>query len=130
MPPQAKPKRVRPLVPAAERRGVAPGKRENDVPAGRRCKRCPGSSEPHFVSHPSLAWRNAEERYGSAQAPADDPAYGQAHMPDEVTRDLARRMHYAAYRWQQAPPEEARRWQGDYYALRDRIVLGNRKLIF
>jgi RNA polymerase sigma factor (sigma-70 family) len=63
--------------------------------------------------------------------PPDDPLYAKAYMPDEITRDLARRMHYAAYQWQEvAPVDQARRWQRHYYALRDRIILGNRKLVF
>ena len=52
-------------------------------------------------------------------------------MPDEVTRDHARRMHYAAHRLRGAKtPAEVRRWRGYYFGLRDRIVLGNRKLIY
>jgi RNA polymerase sigma factor (sigma-70 family) len=52
-------------------------------------------------------------------------------MPDEVTRDCARRMHYAAYRTEQADSARERgRWERRYFTLRDRIILGNRKLIF
>jgi RNA polymerase sigma factor (sigma-70 family) len=50
-------------------------------------------------------------------------------MPDDVTRDLARRMHYAAFRWRSAAtPKQAACWRDRYYEWRDRIVLGNRKL--
>jgi RNA polymerase sigma factor (sigma-70 family) len=62
-------------------------------------------------------------------APADDARFRQEYMPDDVTRDLARRMHYAAFRWRSAPsPRQAARWRRRYYGWRDRIVLGNRKL--
>lgn len=62
------------------------------------------------------------------QKPAN---YDSSYMPDEVTRDYARRMHYAAYRMHNARTDEMRElWQKHYFALRDQIVVGNRKLIF
>jgi RNA polymerase primary sigma factor/RNA polymerase sigma factor len=51
-------------------------------------------------------------------------------MPDETTRDFARRMHYSAWRAAHAEPDERARWQAAYLHFRDRIVLGNRKLIY
>jgi RNA polymerase primary sigma factor/RNA polymerase sigma factor len=52
-------------------------------------------------------------------------------MPDEVTRDLAKRMHYAAWRAASAPEGPKRSfWRSAYLSMRDRIVLGNRKLIY
>ena len=52
-------------------------------------------------------------------------------MPDEVTRDTAQQMHYAAYRYHQTHGRaEAAWWKERYYQLRDRIILGNRKLVF
>jgi RNA polymerase primary sigma factor len=52
-------------------------------------------------------------------------------MPDEVTRDCARRMHYAAWRSAQASHEPSRRrWHAVYLDFRDRIVVGNRKLAY
>src|SRR4051812_41095328 len=52
-------------------------------------------------------------------------------MPDEVTRDLARRMHYAAWRASSAEGDRTRScWLEVYRELRDRIVLGNRKLVY
>src|SRR5205814_3443242 len=68
------------------------------------------------------------EPAGLIAAPVD---YDDRYMPDEVTRDHARRMHYAAHRIHRAAaPAERRRWQTAYIALRDRIVLGNRKLLY
>jgi RNA polymerase primary sigma factor/RNA polymerase sigma factor len=53
------------------------------------------------------------------------------HMPDEVTRGYARQMHYAAYRMVQAVDAKRRQaWLERYYDCRDRIVLGNHKLIY
>jgi RNA polymerase primary sigma factor/RNA polymerase sigma factor len=52
-------------------------------------------------------------------------------MPDDITRDHAKRMHYAAYRMHSARTQsELARWTHAYHTLRDRIVLGNRKLIY
>ena len=52
-------------------------------------------------------------------------------MPDEVTRDFARRMHYAAWRAAGSGDERARRrWHQTYLSFRDRVVVGNRKLIY
>jgi hypothetical protein len=90
-----------------------------------------GRRVPKFIDHPSFRSPGAAREYGVASTPPDDPLYLQEHMPDVVTRDLSRRMHYAAFRWQQAVTSgKAGRWRRRYYALRDRIVLGNRKLIF
>jgi RNA polymerase sigma factor (sigma-70 family) len=52
-------------------------------------------------------------------------------MDDDTTRDRARRMHYAAYRMEQAgEPVERGRWERHYLACRNQIVVGNRKLIY
>jgi RNA polymerase sigma factor (sigma-70 family) len=52
-------------------------------------------------------------------------------MPDEVTRDLASRMHYAAWRVSEATTRrEATGWRKAYIEARNSIVVGNRKLIF
>jgi len=51
-------------------------------------------------------------------------------MPDDVTRDLAKRMHYAAWRAAQSEGGERTHWLEVYLRFRDWIVLGNRKLIY
>jgi DNA-directed RNA polymerase sigma subunit (sigma70/sigma32) len=85
---------------------------------------------PGFVRHPSFARPNAEAKYDPATA-VDADAYSGAHMPDEVSRDTTRRMHYAAYRMHAAKTRrELARWRGRYLDLRDRVVVGNRKLIY
>jgi RNA polymerase sigma factor (sigma-70 family) len=84
---------------------------------------------PYFVTHESFEQPGAEQQHGPAAACGDE--FIGTHMPDEVTRDLARRMHYAAWRAAQAATEpERRRWHGIYLRFRDQIVLGNRKLIY
>jgi DNA-directed RNA polymerase sigma subunit (sigma70/sigma32) len=63
--------------------------------------------------------------------PADDPAYGTRYMPEEITQDLGRRMHYSACRWERAStPAQVWFWRQRYFEIRNRIVLGNRKLAF
>ena len=84
---------------------------------------------PYFVSHDSFETSEARANYGPVKA--DDGAFREAYMPDEVTRDCARRMHYAAWRFSRAGDFRARvPWKRQYLSFRDRIVLGNHKLIY
>lgn len=84
---------------------------------------------PYHVAHESFELPGALTTYGPRNVPTDD--FATTHMPDDVTRDFARRMHYAAYRATQARTALARAdWHATYLDFRDRIVLGNRKLIY
>ena len=86
---------------------------------------------PAYVFHPSFREKTAIQQYDPAPLLKDTSDTQQPFMPDELTREFARRMHYAAYRAHQSTQEATRqRWLDAYYQLRDRIVLGNRKLIF
>lgn len=87
-------------------------------------------SLPRFVHDPSLNEPNAAAEYNPADA--RDPAEFRAtYMPDDVTRDTVKRMHYCAFRASTARTgRERRTWMTRYYDLRDRVVVGNRKLIF
>jgi len=86
---------------------------------------------PSYVFHPDFESRKAAQQFSAQAILSDRSEYSEQHMPDEVTREHARRMHYAAYRMHRAKsPRELSRWQADYLAIRDRIVLGNRKLIY
>lgn len=81
-----------------------------------------------FIFHPSFEESDAEQAYGGAPAHEDDSC---GFMSDEVTRNVAKRMHYAAWRVSRAlTGREAARWRQRYYDCRDRVVLGNRKLTF
>lgn len=86
---------------------------------------------PAYIFHPSFDHRDAERQYCPAVV-IDSPSVTDAsYMLDDVTRDHSRRMHYAAYRLHTARTAAQRqRWQQIYFQLRDRIVLGNRKLIY
>ncbi len=84
---------------------------------------------PYFVFHDSFELPEAERLYGPADG--DDRSYRATHMPDDVTRDLSRRMHYAAWRLSRVADFRRRaHWGRRYYSFRDRVVLGNRKLIY
>ena len=86
---------------------------------------------PSYVVHPTFDEKAAAREFcpDAVLARADD--FSQSYMPDDVTRDYARRMHYAAHRMRAAKrPNDLAKWRTHYLALRDRIVLGNRKLIY
>jgi len=85
---------------------------------------------PPSIFHQSFDDYDAAEQHDPCGAP-DVSSFADRYMPDEVTRDYARRMHYAAYRWKRAKGVmAARRWKEAYVHLRDEIVLGNRKLVY
>ncbi|HEX3146980.1 MAG TPA: sigma-70 family RNA polymerase sigma factor [Gemmataceae bacterium] len=85
---------------------------------------------PHSIFHESFTDPDARDEFDPHNVP-DINEFADHYMPDEVTRDFARRMHYAAYRWKHAKGVvEARKWKEIYVSLRDEIVLGNRKLIY
>ena len=84
-----------------------------------------------FVDHPSFHEKNASVLYRiSADKLAGEASTG-GHLPDEVTRELAKRMHYTAFRLSGASNSaEARAWRRRFLDVRDQIILGNRKLIY
>jgi RNA polymerase sigma factor (sigma-70 family) len=84
---------------------------------------------PYYVIHASFEATEAERTYAPRGEARDEFAGG--HMPDEMTRACARSMHYAAFRADHASSVRARaRWRAAYFSFRDRIVLGNRKLVY
>lgn len=85
---------------------------------------------PKFIYECSFERKDAEARYGGMPE-LDEKLIAQTYMPDEVTRDLAKRMHYAGWRVSKAKRRaEGDRWRSLHYALRDQIILGNRKLVY
>jgi RNA polymerase sigma factor (sigma-70 family) len=93
-------------------------------------RRVPRSdSAPSYVHHHTFGAAGAAQTY--AARGAGGVAAGASYMPDEVTRDHAERMHYAASRMHAAHRGNDRgKWRRVYLDLRDKIVLGNRKLIY
>jgi len=86
---------------------------------------------PGYSHHPSFSTSIARRDYDPAALLSARANFDESYMPDDVTRDHARRMHYAAYRMRTARTSaDVERWRGYYIELRDRIVLGNRKLIY
>ena len=89
-----------------------------------------GPARPGFLAHESFADPDARTTYDPRPALSGSGVYPAGYMPDPVTRDFAARMHFAAYRLRRAPGPEAPAWRRAYMALRDRIVLGNQKLVY
>jgi len=84
-----------------------------------------------FVDHPSFHDANAETLYRNIRGVLEGVVPPESHLPDERTRDLAKGMHYAAFRVSGARRSgEARIWRKRYLDLRDQIILGNHKLIY
>lgn len=99
------------------------------LPTTRRVHR--SDTLPGYVHHPDFLAAGAAQALAAKPLLADPTDYDARYMPDEVTRDHAKRMHYAAHRLHAARgPADRARWQAAYLGLRDRIVLGNRKLIY
>ncbi len=95
-------------------------------------RRTPRTAElPGHIHHDSFPTKQAREDFDPFELIDSLETYDDHYMPDDVTRDHAKRMHYAAYRMHRARTRvELTRWRGYYLGLRDRIVLGNRKLIY
>lgn len=86
---------------------------------------------PGFVKHPAFARPSAAEKYDPLALIVAPAGYAGSFMPDDVSREHSKRMHYAAFRMHQAKTRrELRKWTASYLELRDRIVVGNRKLIY
>ena len=98
-------------------------------PVTRRTNRT--ATLPSYVYHPEFADHESRRSFDPAELLESPVDYDDRYMPDEVTRDHARRMHYSAHRMHNArTPAELNRWTRAYHSLRDQIVLGNRKLIY
>ena len=86
---------------------------------------------PSYVLHMAFDQKPIDREFMPEDVLARMDDFSQSYMPDDVTRDYARRMHYAAHRMHTARrPNDLAKWRGHYLALRDHIVLGNRKLIY
>lgn len=86
---------------------------------------------PSYVHHPDFETRSGLKNYNPEHLLSEAADFDDKYMPDEVTRAHAKAMHYAAHKMHKArTPSELKKWNEYYLALRDRIVLGNRKLIY
>ncbi len=84
-----------------------------------------------YVFHESFPDKNTAKELDPDQVLREEVSYGDSYMPDQVTKDYARRMHYAAYRMETAKTKkEANVWKQKYFSLRDQVVLGNQKLVY
>ncbi len=86
---------------------------------------------PGYLLHPTFRDKKALQTYDPRELLDHPVNFDEKYMPDEITRDHAQRMHYAAHRVHVSRTSADRnRWLGVYHSLRDQIVLGNRKLIY
>ncbi len=86
---------------------------------------------PGFLLHPNFKLKSAKQEFDPDVLIVDPINYDDKYMPDDVTRDHTKRMHYAAYRMRKSSStQEQNRWTSAYHKLRDRVILGNRKLIY
>lgn len=87
-------------------------------------------SGPKFVYHVSFEEPGAEQLFVGDNCEVQED-FTTGYMPDEVTRATAKRMHYMAWRMHQSSStREWKQWQQRYFAMRDAVVLGNRKLVY
>ena len=113
-------------------RGLAPEGESivNTAPQNGSTKRPVTPDVPYFVTHDSFELAEAEEIYGP-EPRGDDGEYEATHLPDDVTRDFARRMHYAAWRLSRATDYRKRAcWSASTMASATAWCSGNRKLIY
>jgi len=86
---------------------------------------------PSYLAHPTFSEKSAKRDYDPEALLNQPTNYDDRFMPDDITREHSKRMHYAAHRMHAARTNADRtRWQTAYFGLRDQIVLGNRKLIY
>lgn len=114
----------------ATRSGIASDCNESQPEApGVRVQRT--ATLPSYICHDTFRIRDALRQYDPANLLDNLVDHSDRYMPDEVTRQHARSMHFAAHRMHSArTPKELARWHRHYLDLRDQIVLGNRKLIY
>lgn len=99
------------------------------VPTTKRSRK--SAHLPAYIHHESFDERKASRIFDPAELLENPIDYSDRFMPDDVTRDHSQRMHFAAHRMHHSRSStELARWNTVYLALRDRIVLGNRKLVF
>ena len=90
----------------------------------------PAADLPRFIHSPAFDEPGAAAVFDPHECLDSPPEYSLGHMPDAITRDFSARMHYAAYRMQTARPRDLPAWERAYRGLRDRIILGNQKLVY
>lgn len=90
----------------------------------------PNRQNRSYVYHPSFREAYAESLFDRSVDQVVEK-YADSYMPDDVTRELARCMHYAAFRRAHAKTvAAAKQWAERFHALRNCIVMGNRKLVY
>ncbi len=88
-------------------------------------------AEIRYVFHPDFKDRGQQQAWSIDPHLWSDASVEKGYMPDDMTRAHVRHMHYAAHRVHSARSHEDReKWRSRYFAWRDQVVLGNRKLVY
>jgi RNA polymerase sigma factor (sigma-70 family) len=89
----------------------------------------PSGTGIKFIYDKSFKSKKALANYHPTNFPRAD--FSSSYMPEEYTKDIAKRMHYAGFRFFNEPNITRKRyWKNSYLELRNLIVVGNCKLVF
>jgi hypothetical protein len=69
-----------------------------DNPTTPRIFRGGDCDDIRYVLHPCFRGQKAQREWAEGWEPTDEREFAVGHMIDDLTRECARRMHYAAYR--------------------------------
>lgn len=90
-----------------------------------------GENTVSYIYHEDFGKSGSSKQFDPDEILSRNLNYTQTYMPDDMTRECTKRMHYAAFRFSTAKSaKSARAWKQKYFDLRDRIVLGNQKLVY
>ncbi|NBR05976.1 MAG: sigma-70 family RNA polymerase sigma factor [Planctomycetes bacterium] len=94
-----------------------------------KCSKETISSGVKFIYDKSFKSKKALTIYHPFNFPKFD--YSSSFMPEECTKDFAKRMHYAGFRYfNETNITRKKYWKNAYLELRNSIVMGNCKLVF
>lgn len=89
----------------------------------------PTGSGIKFIYDKSFKSKNALSIYHPLNFTKID--FSSTYMPEDYTKDIAKRMHYAGFRFfNESNITRKRYWKNSYLELRNLIVVGNCKLVF
>ena len=82
-----------------------------------------------FIFDKSFKSKKALSIYHPSSFPKVD--FSSSYMPEDYTKDIAKRMHYAGFRFfNETNTTRKKYWRNAYLELRNLIVIGNCKLVF
>ena len=89
----------------------------------------PSESGIKFIYNKSFNTSKAIKLYHPSDFPTFD--FSDSYMPEDYTKDISRRMHYAGFRFfNELNVSRKKYWEKAYFDLRNFVFEGNRKLVF